>query len=82
MKTIDADLPRETRFRAQYDQFRARIGAIVDMPDRTVDLLCRFLHQNGGRLSGRAREHEFERLKEIEVAAAERAYRETFEPAE
>ena len=81
-KTIDVDLPRETRFLAQYDQFRARIEAIVDMPDRTVDLLFRFLHQNGGRLSGRAREHEFERLKEIEVAAAERAYRETFDPGE
>jgi hypothetical protein len=78
-KTIEVDLPREARFLSQYDQFRARIEAIVDMPDRTVDLLFRFLHQNGGRLSGRAREREFESLKEIEVAAAERAYRETFE---
>jgi Fic/DOC family len=29
--------------------------AIVDMPDRTIDLLFRFLHQNAGRLSKRAR---------------------------
>ena len=78
MKTIDVDLPHETQFLAQYDQFRARIENIVDMPDRTVDLLFRFLHQNGGRLSRRAREQEFAALTEEEAATAERVYRETF----
>jgi hypothetical protein len=81
-KTIDVDLPRETAFLAQYDQFRARIQAIVDMPDRTIDMLFRFLHQSGGRLSKSARTQEFERLTEEEVAAAEAAYRELFQPAE
>ena len=75
------DLPRETAFLANYDRFRARIEAIVDMPDRTIDLLFRFLHQNGGRLSKRAREEEFARLTETEIAAAETAYRELFQPA-
>jgi Fic family protein len=78
MKTIDVDLPHETQFLAQYDQFRARIENLVDMPDRTVDLLFRFLHQNGGRLSRRAREQEFAALTEEEAATAERAYREIF----
>lgn len=45
-QTIEEDLPRETEFLERYDQFRARIEAIVDMPDRTIDLLFRFLHQN------------------------------------
>ena len=49
-QTIDEDLPRETEFLNRYDQFRARIEAIVDMPERTIDLLFRFLHQNAGRL--------------------------------
>jgi hypothetical protein len=80
-QTIDVDLPRETAFLARYDQFRARIEAIVDMPNRTIDLLFRFLHQNGGRLSKRARAQEFERLSEAEVAAVEAAYRELFQPA-
>lgn len=77
-QTIEEDLPRETEFLAQYDRFRARIEAMVDMPDRTVDLLFRFLHQNGGNLSKRARQEEFARLSDAEAAAAEAAYRECF----
>jgi Fic/DOC family len=78
-KTIEEDLPRETKFLARYDQFRTRIETIVDMPDRTIDLLFRFLHQNGGHLSNRAREHEFTQLTEIEATAIERAYQLAFE---
>jgi hypothetical protein len=81
-KTIEVDLPRETQFLARYDEFRKRIEAIVDMPGRTVDLLFRFLHRNEGALSKRAREQEFARLTEVEVAAAETAYRETFQSVE
>jgi hypothetical protein len=77
-KTIENDLPRETEFLARYDRFRGRIEDIVDMPDRTVDLLFRFLHQNGGRLSKRAREQEFARLTDAEVADVEEAYRASF----
>jgi hypothetical protein len=78
-KTIEEDLPRETQFLARYDRFRDRIQAIVDMPGRTVDLLFRFLHQNGGTLSKRARTEEFSKLTEKEAAAAEAAYRDSFE---
>jgi len=77
-KTIEEDLPRETEFLLRYDRFRAFIEAIVDMPDVTLDLLFRFLHQNGGRLSKRAREHEFAPMTEAEIAAAEAAYQELF----
>jgi hypothetical protein len=80
-KTIEVDLPRETEFLARYDRFRARIEALVDMPERTIDLLFRFLHQNNGTLSKRAREQEFANLTDVEAAAAEGAYRETFQPA-
>src|SRR5271166_4683255 len=77
-KTIDEDLPRETAFLARYDQFRSRVGALIDMPDRTIDLLFRFLQQNGGRLSTRARPGEFAKLTDAEVAAVEEAYAELF----
>jgi hypothetical protein len=77
-KTIEEDLPRETEFLARYDQFRTHIQGIADMPDRTVDLLFRFLHQNRGQLSKRAREQEFARMTEAEVLAAEAAYEACF----
>jgi hypothetical protein len=50
------------------------------MPDRTIDLLFRFLHQNNGTLSKRAREQEFANLTDGEAAAAEEADPEIFQP--
>jgi hypothetical protein len=73
-QTIEEDLPRETEFLKRYDQFRARIEAMVDMPERTIDSLFRFLHQNGGRLSRRAREGEFAQMTDAEVASVEADY--------
>ncbi len=77
-KTIEEDLPNETDFLRRYDLFRGHLAAIVDMPDRMIDLLFRFLHQNEGRLSLRAREHEFEALSDAEVGHVERIYKDTF----
>jgi hypothetical protein len=77
-QTIEEDLPREVEFLERYDRFRASIEEIVDMPDRTIDLLFRFLHQNAGRLSKRAREGEFARMADGEVTAAESAYAASF----
>ena len=77
-KTIEEDLPHETDFLARYDQFRSKIEAIVDMPERTLDLLFRFLRQNNGRLSKRARENEFAAMTDAEAASAEQAYADLF----
>jgi hypothetical protein len=77
-QTIEEDLPREARFLGQYDQFRARIEHMVDMPNQTIDLLFRFIHQNDGRLSKRARQNEFSLLTDEEVSAVEAAYQESF----
>lgn len=77
-QTIEDDLPREAEFLERYDQFRGRIEAMVDMPDRTVDLLFHFLHQHAGRLSKRARDGEFAQMADGEVAAAEEAYATSF----
>jgi hypothetical protein len=40
------------------------------------DLLFRFLHQNGGSLSKRARAREFSQLTDKETKTLERAYAE------
>jgi hypothetical protein len=77
-KTIEEDLPNETDFLRRYDQFRQHVLTMIDMPDRTVDLLFRFLHQNEGRLSKRSREREFEALSDAEIERIERMYREDF----
>lgn len=73
-QTIDTDLPAETRFLRAYDGFKSRISGLIDMPDRTFDLLFRFLHQNGGTLSARARAKEFAALTEDEVEQIEAIY--------
>jgi len=46
------------------------------MPKKKVDLLCRFLDQNNGKLSARARAKEFAPLRDEEVSSVERAFAE------
>ena len=78
-KTIDEDLPRETEFLRRYDRFRAVVETVADMPERTIDLLFRFLHQNHGSLSKRAREKEFAPLTDAEGMQLEEAYKDLFQ---
>lgn len=77
-KTIEEDLPAEADFLRRHDGFLAGLARIVDMPQRTTDLLFRFLHQNGGLLSQRARGQEFRLLTDDEAAGIERLYAECF----
>ena len=77
-RTIEHDLPNETEFLRRYDQFRQQVDAFIDMPERLTDLLFRFLHQNGGHLSNRAREKEFAALTDEEAARIESIYGEAF----
>ncbi|MCC6241795.1 MAG: Fic family protein [Gemmatimonadaceae bacterium] len=75
--TIESDLPYEVAYLRAYDTFAMAIGAMVDMPTRTRDLLHRFLRQNNGRLSQRARGAEFANLTDGEVAVIEAHYAES-----
>jgi hypothetical protein len=77
-KTVDEDLPAEADYLRRYDAFKARVEAIVEMPDRTIDLLFRMLRQNNGTLSRRARAKEFAQLTAEEAAQLEGAYGDTF----
>ncbi|MDF1523314.1 MAG: Fic family protein, partial [Trueperaceae bacterium] len=77
-QTIEEDLPSETAFLRHYDAFRASVAELVDMPERTVDLLYRFLRQHGGHLSGRARTKEFASLSDDEVEHVEAIYAGSF----
>jgi hypothetical protein len=77
-KTIDEDLPNETNFLKNFDQFRAGIESMIDMPERTLNNLFGFLRQNGGRLSKRALENEFAALTPDEVSRIEGLYSASF----
>lgn len=77
-QTVEKDLPEEADYLRRYDAFRASVEAIADMPDRTIDLLFRFLRQNAGAFSKRAREHEFAKLTPSEITKIEAAYKATF----
>lgn len=76
--TIEKTLPEEVDYLKKYDEMKLFIKNYIDMPDRLIDLLIRFLNQENGRLSRRAREKEFSSLKEDEIIALERKYAEIF----
>lgn len=80
-ETVERDLPAEVSYLEAYDRFVHGVQQMVDMPASTVDLLHRFLRQNGGRLSQRARTREFAALTDEEIARVEQLYeRSSYDP--
>ncbi len=77
-ETIDRDLPDELAYLESYDKFSVGLHKIVDMPDRTAELLFGFLRQGHGHLSKRAREGEFAALADHEVDLVEKLYTDSF----
>ena len=78
-QTVTHDLPAEVDYLERYDEFLARVQEeIADMPQGTLDLLTRFLHQNQGVLARRARCREFKLLTAEEVESVETIYGECF----
>jgi len=62
----------------KYDEFKRFIDDQYEMPDKLVGTLVRFLEQNNGVLSNRARTKEFSKLKDKEVDVIERTYLSVF----
>jgi len=77
-QTIDTELADELAFLANYDRTKAALQAIVDMPDRQIDLFIRFCLQNHGRLSTNKRASHFSILSDDEVARMEQAVRDAY----
>lgn len=73
-ETVDHDWPDEVAYLQAFDAFVAGVQEIVDMPQIAVNLLHRFLRQNSGLLSDRARSMEFASLREDEIARLEELY--------
>jgi len=73
--TIDNIIPEEVNYLIKYEEFKSYIDSTYEMPDSLVSLLVRFLEQNNGKLSKRAKKNEFEALAENEVKNIEENYK-------
>lgn len=78
-ETVNKTLPEEVDYLRKYDLLNNFIKNYIDMPDKRVALLIRFLNQNDGRFSNRARGKEFSALTHKEVQAIENKYAEIFQ---
>lgn len=76
--TMTRIIPEEVRFLQAYDEFKRYIDEEFEMPDRMVALLVRFLEQNGGKLSNRARAIELKALTDSEIIEIEKRFVEIF----
>jgi Fic family protein len=76
--TIKNIVPHEIYYLANYDSFKAYMEEEFEMPDKLISVLARFLEQNQGVLSKRAKEKEFSMLTELEVKRIETTYTEIF----
>ncbi len=76
--TIRTVIPEEVFYRQNYDQMKAWLDDTYEMPDKTVAMLIRFLDQNNGVLSNRARTREFSTLDDDETLMIEKQYQRVF----
>ena len=77
--TIRKIIPEEVAYLQRYDAMKAWIDDRFQMPDKMVALLIRFLEQNKGSLSKRAKEKEFVTITDDEVKEIEEHYKMFFE---
>lgn len=78
--TIENIIPNEVNYLTKYDAFKRYLDEEFEMPDKLVAILVRFLEQNKGKLSKRAREKEFTSLNDTEVIEIESNYKSIFSP--
>jgi len=76
--TIQNIIPNEVLYLTGYDEFKKFLEDDFEMPDKVVALLVRFLEQNNGKLSKRAKENEFANLTKDEIITIESNYQKIF----
>ena len=64
-------------FLMNYDEVKAAIRNIVDMPDKKIDLIIKIIHQNKGAFPNRRR-NQFEELSDDEISKMQTAFRGIF----
>ena len=78
LDTINNVIPEEVSYLKKYDEFKHYIDNNFEMPDKLIATLVRFLEQNNGQLSQRARSKEFKLLTESEIKDLEVRFQEIF----
>jgi Fic family protein len=78
-ETVNETLPNEVKYLEKHDRLASFIMNYIDISDRLLDLLIRFLKQENGVLSKRAREKEFAMLTDVEAQTIEAKYAECFQ---
>jgi hypothetical protein len=76
--TLKEDMPDELVFIQRYDEAKKELQRIVDMPDKDINMMIVFLHQNKGVFPKRRRDY-FSRLTNEEIDRMQMAYRKIFE---
>lgn len=76
--TVNKDVPDELLFLQCYDELKNGIRNIVDMPDKKIDHMILFLHQNKGKLASRKRKY-YKELNDSEIEQMEQTYHQVFE---
>lgn len=64
---VNYNLEHELMFLANYDKTKIAIQKIVDMPDKQIDLLIKFVLQNKGMLAENKRKKYFSQLMDDEL---------------
>jgi hypothetical protein len=72
--TLQEDMPAEFIFLQRYDEAKRELQKIVDMPDKDINLMLIFLHQNKGIFPKRRR-GDFSKLTDEEIARMQAIYR-------
>ncbi len=79
--TLKEDMPDELIFIQRYDEVKKALQQIVDMPDKDINLMIIFLHQNKGMFPKRKRDH-FSKLTDEEILQMQVSFRKVFEMEE
>ena len=77
-QTAEKTIPDEVNYLKKYDAFKLFLEDNYEMPDKTIALLVRFLEQNNGKFSDRAKSKEFHELKISELREIQKKYADIF----
>lgn len=76
--TVENIIPSEIKYLSNYDSFKRYLEEAYEMPDHLIALLVRFLEQNNGLFSKRAKEKEFSMLTPQEIENIEATFKRIF----
>ncbi|HCY74419.1 MAG TPA: cell filamentation protein Fic [Ignavibacteriales bacterium] len=74
--TVSKIIPDEVSYLQKYDAMKLWLEDHFQMPDRLVALLIKFLEQDNGKLSKRAKDKEFVKLTSDEILKVEAKFKE------